>query len=59
MNPIELFIIAGRIGGVVGALAVVGWVTSRRVAKHAPATDPIRSYLDQSTATQSKQRRTS
>ena len=56
MNPIELFIITGRIGGVVGALAVVGWVTSRRVAKHAPATNPIRSYLDQSTATRTRRR---
>jgi hypothetical protein len=30
MNPIELFIIAGRIAGVVVALAAVGWFTNRR-----------------------------
>jgi hypothetical protein len=46
MHPIELLIFAGRLVGVVAALAVVGWFTSRRVAKHAPTSDPIRQYLD-------------
>jgi hypothetical protein len=46
MNPIELLALVGRVAGVAGALAVVGWITRRRIASSPSGTDPIRTYLD-------------
>jgi hypothetical protein len=50
MNPIEVLIFVGRPLGIVAALAIIGWFTSRRVARQAPGPDPIRRYLDRSSA---------